>query len=96
MRLIHEHHNELGIDMHLKNAGKYVRRGYTLELTGLAFGVVSGICLGSGYGNEKDGMKVAGYIAGAVALGNIIGAYACHFKSGRELKLAGNSITYSF
>ena len=87
---------KLGLDVHLANTSKYVRKAYTMDLVGTVFVVGSSVGLGCGYAKDKTALKVMGYITGSAALGCFIGAYTCHFKSGQKLRLAANSITYSF
>ena len=96
LQLLQNHEKELGLDIHLMNAGKYVRKAYALEFFALAFGITGGTCLGMGIANDKTALKATGIVSGVAAVGCFIGAYTCHFKSGQELRLAANSITYSF
>ena len=95
-KLLHAQELMLGLDVHLTNAGKYVRKAYALELVGIAFGITGGVCLGTGIAKDKTAIMASGIVAGAATFSCFIGAYACHFKSGKKLQLAGNSITYSF
>ena len=96
IQLIQAHENDLGLDYHLTSASNFVRKAYTLELVGIATGIASGICIGYGIGDKKNSLKITGYVMGAAAIGCFIGAYTCHFKSGQKLRLAANSITYTF
>ena len=95
-QLLSTQENQLGLDAHLMNAGKYVCKAYTLELVGIAFGIAGGVGLGTGIAKDKTAIKVTGIVTCAASFGCLIGAYTCHFKSGQKLRLAANSITYSF
>ena len=96
-QLLHSQEERLALDVHLMNAGKFVRKAYTFELVSIGLSIPAGVCLGIGYKNDKTAFKVIGYATAATAVfGCGIGAYVCHFKSGQKLRLAANSITYSF
>lgn len=96
MKLIDTQRDQLGLDVHLMDAGKYIRKAHTLDFFTVAFGIAGGACLGTGFANDKTGLKVTGIVTGVAAVGCFIGAYTCHFQSGKKLRLAANSITYSF
>ena len=94
--IIRNHESQVSPDVHLEKISKYVNRAYALELAGLGCGIASGIFAGVGFSDNKSELKAVGFIFGAAAIGCFTGAYVYHFKSGKQLKMMGNSITYSF
>lgn len=87
---------QMGLDVHLMNAGKYIQRANSLAIIGAAFGIAGGTCMGAGFAQDKTALKAAGIAACVVSFGCGIGALACGYKAGNKLKLAAGSITYSF
>ena len=91
-----EVNGQLDHHYHIQKAGVYVRKAYGLELGCISLSVASGVCLAKGFSDNKDEMKIVGFIAGAGALACLVSSYTFHFKSGKELQLGAGKIKYSF
>lgn len=94
--LLSRHDEKMGPDVHLMKAGTMIQRSNNLMFVASAFGVAGGACLGAGFGKDKTLLKAVGIASSAVSLACAIGSISCSYKSGKELKLAAGSITYSF
>lgn len=82
--------------IHIKNAGRFHRKAYALEIAFIPLSVASGYMTGYGYVKKKADLKWMGYIIGGAAIADAIAALTFHFKTGKELQLSADHILFKF
>ncbi|MCR4994558.1 MAG: hypothetical protein K6A32_04145 [Bacteroidales bacterium] len=82
-------------NVHLFNAGKFVRIGYTLDAAAVGCSILSGVFAILGE-QVDEGYYGASYALAAGAVGFQVAGIVYHFKSGRELKMSAGRVAFAF